>query len=164
MTFHLDKAVDDWCAAAGAGRPGPDAAAELKDHLYCDIERRRGDGLSDHDAFLAATAALGDAGRLAAEFTKNSGCAAPSGGSQTVDPKNLGARAAIGLVQSLVWAVLMLAVSWTLRGTEYAKPVFGYVFTGWLVSWFVPLVLMDYRAAMRGECAFFRRVFSQRKA
>jgi len=165
MTFQLDKAVNDWCADAGAGRADGDAVAELRDHLYCEIERLRGDGLSDRDAFLAATTQLGDAGRLSAEFSKNNICAAaPSGGSVAMDPKYPGTRAAIGLMQSMVWAVLMLAVSWTLRGTEYAKPVFGYVFVGWLVSWFVPLVLMDYRAAMRGECAFFKRIFNPRKA
>jgi hypothetical protein len=67
------------------------------------------------------------------------------------------------VVQSLVWAALMILVSATLSGTEQKAQIFNYLLVGWFISSSLPLVLVDYRKAMREECAFLGRVFNFRK-
>jgi hypothetical protein len=160
--FHLEKQIDDWCKTAAAGHAGPDAAAELKDHLYCEIEELRQQGFSEKDAFDAATRQLGDVGKLAAKKLclpgNDKSTAMLLNGSKAMSPIKV---ALMMLVQSLVWAAVMILAASTLSGTDYGKQVFNYLFAGWFVSWLMTLVLIDYRKAMKAECAFFRRVFNR---
>ena len=69
--FDLEKEVAAWSAGVDAGRCRQAASvAELSDHLYCEIERAREDGLSDEQAFRAAVAKLGRADDLTTEHAK----------------------------------------------------------------------------------------------
>jgi hypothetical protein len=124
---------------------------------------------TDQEAFTAATKQLGDVGKLAAEFSKNHGYRmalchpdkSPANlidGSESMSPMKV---VLLMLVQSLVWAAVMIFAGSTLSGTDYGKRISAYLFAGWFVSWLLPLVLMDYRKALRAECAFFRRVFNR---
>lgn len=105
------------CLEIGATGSGADAVAELKNHLYCAIESLREQGLPDRDAFRAATKQIGDAAELAAEFSRIRTCSVtPSGRSEAMQ------LASVMIVQSLVWAAVMIFVASTLSGTTYGKP------------------------------------------
>jgi hypothetical protein len=173
VTFQLEQSVDGWCKAIGASGSDPDTLTELKDHLYCAIERLREQGLSDQEAFLAVTKQMGDVETLAVEFSRNDGYRARlcsrAKGISSATPPNRSERmssiklASVTVVQSLVWAALMILVSATLSGTDQKTQVFNYLLAGWFISSSLPLVLVDYRKAMRDECAFLGRVFHFRK-
>jgi hypothetical protein len=168
--FDLEKAVDEWCNDVGASRLPPDAIAELKDHVYCAVDKLREQGRSEQDAFLEVTNGMGDRKALRAEFAKNSrawcvlcrradqiSSATPSGRSETMSALK---PAVVMLLQSFVWAAVIIVVARTLDGTDYKGEVIGYLTAGWAVSWLLPLVLTDFRKAMQAECAFLRRVFN----
>jgi hypothetical protein len=70
--FDLDREVTAWSAAIHAtGCRSAAEVAELSDHLYCEIDRARAEGLSDEGAFRAAVARVGSARELMAEHAKN---------------------------------------------------------------------------------------------
>ena len=70
--FNLEKEIDLWCHSIRmSGWNRASQIAELKDHLYCEIEQFSKDGLSDEEAFKAATARLGDVTELSREHSKN---------------------------------------------------------------------------------------------
>ena len=68
--FQLDKAVDEWCNQI-IEEGSAEALAELKDHLYCEVDNQLAQGLTPEQAFVAATEKLGDPSKLRAEWHKN---------------------------------------------------------------------------------------------
>ena len=75
--FELEQAVDCWCRSLGLSRwKSASRRAELKDHLYCAIEQLTAEGLSEEQAFVAATERMGNAEELRLEYSKNRGLAA----------------------------------------------------------------------------------------
>jgi len=74
--FDLNREVDIWSrdfAGAKCGRN--DRIEELKDHLFCEIEKNIREGLNAESAFLAATRRFGISDELKAEFQKGLGIA-----------------------------------------------------------------------------------------
>jgi hypothetical protein len=157
--FDLNRAVDDWCRRAGSAA----AADELRDHLWCAVDRLRAQGHDDREAFSMATAELGDIDGLAAELAKASGCGSPPA---LRAPEGSEAMAAIKLagatlVLSAIWMAVILAVKATLGDTAEWPHVHAYLMAGWFACWLVPMALFDHRAAWRAECAFYRRVIQR---
>jgi hypothetical protein len=70
--FDLDREIDSWCRAIRlkAGKRAS-SIAELKDHLYCEVERLSDEDLSAEQAFLAATERIGNLEELRLEYSKN---------------------------------------------------------------------------------------------
>jgi hypothetical protein len=70
--FDLDKEIDAWCRSVHSnGWKRASSIAELKDHLSCEIERVSAEGVSEKQAFLAATERLGSVEELRLEYSKN---------------------------------------------------------------------------------------------
>ena len=70
--FELDKEVDVWCRSVHSnGWKRASGNAELKDHLYCEVERLLEEGLPEKQAFLAATERMGNVEDLRLEYSKN---------------------------------------------------------------------------------------------
>jgi hypothetical protein len=70
--FDLDKEINAWCRSVHSnGWRRASSNAELKDHLYCEVERLSEEGLSEQQAFLAATERLGNVEDLRSEHSKN---------------------------------------------------------------------------------------------
>ena len=70
--FDLDKEIHAWCRSIHSnGWKRASSNAELMDHLYCEIERLSEEGLSEKQAFLAATERLGNVEDLRTEHSKN---------------------------------------------------------------------------------------------
>lgn len=135
--FDLDREVTAWSTSVHAERCRPVAeVAELTDHLYCEIERGRAEGLSDEEAFHAAIARLGSASMLTAEEAKNRSAL---GTACQVAAKLDGAgvrreHRGVLLGHALIWASLILATSLLLSKTAVRD-----VFSLLLVVVFVPL-------------------------
>ena len=112
--FDLNREVKSWAASVYAQRCEASASIdELSDHLYCEIERGRAEGLSDEAAFHAAVARLGSATALAAEDARNRSalstvCQVASKFERSTSmPQH---RRAL-LAHAVIWASLMLAAS-----------------------------------------------------
>lgn len=112
--FDLEKEVAAWSAAVHAESCRDAAhAAELSDHLHCEIERARAEGMSDEQAFRAAVAKLGARRELSAEEAKNRSllgvaCAAVA----AYDGAHAGReRRGLFMGHALLWAALILATS-----------------------------------------------------
>ncbi len=70
--FDLDKEIDAWCRSVRSnGWKRASSNAEFKDHLYCEVERLSEEGLSEKQAFLAATERMGNVEDLSLEYSKN---------------------------------------------------------------------------------------------
>ena len=108
--INLEKDVRQWSEAALAGRCADGAAAaELADHLWCEIERARSRGASDEEAFARATSALGSRRELAAEFARNRsfagrGCAIAA----RLDDSKPGERKYL-IAHAILWATMIVA-------------------------------------------------------
>jgi hypothetical protein len=130
--FDLDREVAAWSAAVYAERCQPAAGVEeLSDHLYCEIDRARGEGLSEEEAFNAAIARLGSAPELKAEHAKNR--SALGAACQVVAKADrLGASPEyrrLLLAHALVWAAVMIASALVLKKTA-APETFGWLLIG----------------------------------
>jgi hypothetical protein len=112
--FDLEREVESWSTAVHGERCRPAAeVAELRDHLYCEIERGRAEGLSDEDAFRAAIARLGSAEALSAEHTKNRsllGTVCQTAARLESSPKKPEHRQLL-LANAVIWASLILGAS-----------------------------------------------------
>lgn len=72
--FDLDREIDSWCRQVlGARCVNTAGMDELVDHVYCEVERARSEGMDDAAAFAAATSRLGEPEELAREYRKNYG-------------------------------------------------------------------------------------------
>jgi hypothetical protein len=70
--FDLDKDVHAWCSSIySGGWRRASRIDELKDHLYCEVERLSEKGLSDEQAFRVATERAGNVEDLRTEAAKN---------------------------------------------------------------------------------------------
>ena len=70
--FDLDKEIDAWCRSVRSNRwKQASSHAELKDHLHCEVERLSKEGVSEQQAFLAATERMGNVEDLRMENAKN---------------------------------------------------------------------------------------------
>ena len=112
--FELDREVRAWSEAVHADRCRNAASvAELSDHLHCEIDRARAEGLSDERAFAAAVARIGPASKLAAEHAKDrsplgAACAVArrlEGGEWSAQHRRL------LVAHAVVWASVVIATS-----------------------------------------------------
>jgi hypothetical protein len=116
--FDLDREVANWTTTVHANRCQSDAGeAELSDHLYCEIERGRADGLSAEQAFHAATARLGSATQLVTEHEKNrSTLGAVCKLAVKLDGGFRSSRyRSVMLTHGMIWAALMISSALILR-------------------------------------------------
>lgn len=136
--FDLEREVAAWSAAVHRERCQPAASvAELSDHLYCAIDRARAEGLSDEEAFRAATARLGTAPELTAEYAKNrSALGTACQISAKLDGPVSSSDRGLLVAHALVWAVVIIVSSLVLKRTTSPE------ISGWLlIGVFIPLWL-----------------------
>ena len=121
--FDLDKEVTAWSEAVYAGRCRRAASvAELSDHLYCEIDRARADGLPDEQAFAAAVAKLGSGPELAAEDAKNRSVLQTACATAARSERGLtGEHRKLLLAHAILWAALILGSSLVLSKTAAPK-------------------------------------------
>lgn len=109
--FDVNAAVDEWVHRA-LDEPclGSRRAAELADHLHCEIERSRAEGHSDEEAFRLATARLGEPGSLAHEMAKNRTVFARALAPLAREDRRWQGRArTLLLVHAFAWAAALVA-------------------------------------------------------
>lgn len=147
--FDLEREVAAWSEAVHAESCGNAAhAAELSDHLHCEIERARAQGLSDEQAFKAAVAKLGAWPTLSAEEAKNRslvgrGCALATRYQRSHAG---GERRGLLVAHAMLWAALIAATALLSKGN--ALGVRAWLLTGVMVpTWWASEQLL--RRALR---------------
>lgn len=116
--FELEREVRAWSEAVYASRCRNAASvAELSDHLYCEIDRARAEGMSDEQAFAAAVAKLGSASELAAEHAKSRSWLARFYAWEVQASRGASGRkqAWLHIANALIWAMVMLASAYLLK-------------------------------------------------
>jgi hypothetical protein len=139
--FDLDREANAWIESVHSGRcRNAASAAELRDHLDCEIDRARAGGLSDEQAFAAAVARLGPADTLATELGKDrsllaAGCAVAA----RLEGRDASDRFKGPLLaHALLWAGVVVATALLSPRSEGTKPIefliLGILVPCWLAS------------------------------
>lgn len=167
--FQLDQAMNEWCDTVLVDRCGKQSNVdEIKDHLYCVIEQLIEEGLSEEQAFNAATRQLGEADDLMAEYEKNKAlldklCAIESKVESKLRIKNMDPKKAgmYQIITSLVFAAAILLTSYLLRGTEHGPTVMFIL----IALWWIPFSIIvasskGHSAKSEIECLrnYFRKI------
>lgn len=135
--FDLKTEIAAWSEAAHADRcRGSERTAELVDHLHCEIDRARADGLSDEAAFKVAVAKVGDGNAIAAEHAKNRSwigtlCALAAREERLAS----GARGPL-LAHAVLWSALIVATAIVLSADRALSStmLLMVMVPGWLAS------------------------------
>jgi len=119
--FDLEREVAAWSEAVHASRCRNAASvAELSDHLHCEIDRARSEGMSDEMAFAAAVAKLGEKHELSAEHAKNRSILGKIYAADARYARSISSGQHRGLLiaHAMIWAVLILASSLVMSKTD----------------------------------------------
>ena len=134
--FDLASAVHQWAAFVLSNDSIKNRNIdELKDHLYCEVEKYITEGMKPEEAFNKAISTIGERSILAIENQKNKNfidklCAFEYG---TIgrSNKNKGddmiSRKQMHWQQSVLWAVAIIACAIILKGTPQASSVILFV-------------------------------------
>ena len=141
--FELDQAVDAWCRSIHTSAYNRnERLEELKDHLYCVVERFRTEGLSEQQAFSKATEHMGDVGMLAIEQAKNKSlrfkfCQTEENLEKWRDSTSPKSAAAMNIFISVACAIGILFSTWILEHSSYAEYAQTVMYL-LIAVWFVP--------------------------
>jgi len=134
--FNLEQAVQQWSELVlSADSVKNRNIDELKDHLYCEIEKHINDGSNESDAFKYAIANIGESDILATEYKKNRNfinklCAFEYGTigqhGQNGD-KFMINRKQLQTQNAILWAAAILASAVLLRGIPQSSDVIFFV-------------------------------------
>ena len=160
--FDLDKSVDEWSREfVGPGCGLTDRVEELKDHIYCEIEKNMEEGLPAESAFWAATRRFGISEELRAEFRSGRSMWSILRELDCHEPELRYSNRKIltfTLSYLVAFAALTFSLAYFLRGTdtfEYLTPVL-YVLS------LVPVVFaVGTRKQAAAECRFFKRMLKK---
>jgi hypothetical protein len=148
--FDLEREVASWSEAVYADRcRASGSVAELRDHLHCEIDRAKAEGLSDEAAFAAAVAKLGATPELAAEDSKNrSLLAAACAAAARHERLESSARNRWLLVaHAILWASVIIAVSLFLSKSTLRNTIAMLLVLVMVPSWLASEQIL--RAALR---------------
>ena len=135
--FDLDREVHAWCRSIHTTWFNRDARVEeLKDHLYCEIERLRAEGLSDEQAFLYATERLGSVDELLTEHAKNRHWLVG-----WRDSMSLKKAASLIIAISLLFAAAIILSSYLLNDTQYEQHSQTVVYL-LIALWWIPYSIL----------------------
>jgi hypothetical protein len=146
--FDLESEMHAWCQSVLAR--GWNRAAgldELKDHLYCEIERLSAEGLSEEQAFLTAIERMGNVAELRIEHSKNRNLAATLTDNMT---RPTAIIAVLHLALGILFAATTIFADSVFEGTQHNEPIRNWL----LVLYWVPfsiLTLYGARQAMQLE-------------
>ena len=167
--FDLEKAVDEWCRSVHPISFKRKALIrELKDHLYCEIERLQAHGATDKQAFVLATQKMGKLSDLAEEYAKNRNLISRVfsdlfdsvlNNEELMTPKR---AATLNILVSIVFALAMLASSYFLRDTTLSETVLFIL----IALWWIPFSMLTARGAgpewsVKSEYNCMKRKLSQ---
>lgn len=159
--FDLDKEVDIWSREfAGNACGRSDRVEELKDHLFCEIEKNIEEGLNPESAFLASTRRFGISEDLKKAFRKGRSigsllCDAESGIYKEASTKTTAIVTGVYLV---LFAVMTFGFVYLFRGQENPPYLAGVLY----FLAFVPLMFTQaFRRKSKAECAYFVRMFKK---
>ena len=169
--FDLDSAVHQWSAQVlSADSIKNRNIDELKDHLYCEVERYIDAGFDQQEAFNKAILAMGDSDLLAGENQKNKRfleklCAFEFGTIGQYQPNkgdNMISRKKVQWQQSILWAAAIIACAIILRGMPQANTVLIFVLVPLAMA---NIIILEPKSSRRSVgCVFgkIKNMFSSR--
>ncbi|MCH9651266.1 MAG: permease prefix domain 1-containing protein [Deltaproteobacteria bacterium] len=150
--FDLDHEIQSWCRSVSTSVWGRDARIEeLKDHLYCEVEKLEKSGLSPEQAFRQATEGMGSVEELAAEYSKNRNAAnlicdkiqeTEEGLEQIGNAMSPKKAASLNILVSLLFAAAILLASFFLKDSQYAQHADVVTFS-LIAVWFIPFSILS---------------------
>lgn len=160
--IDLEHEITRWCRSIHTSWwKRNERVEELKDHLYCEIERLQEDGFSMEESFFMATERLGDADELMNEHSKNRNimsllfCQIEN--NMINNPyirsvfMNSKLSAVLIIVVSLIFAAAIVLSSYLLKGSDYAQ--YSQTVTFLLIAvWFIPFSLLTAAGTKHKEC------------
>lgn len=155
--FELDKEVDRWCRSVLKEVAGnEDAIAELKDHLYCEIDALRILGMPDQQAFIRATERMGSVEELMAEYSKNTGVVRRI---LMAFANKFSHQAWVTAIYTflylILFAIMTTSISRILEGTDYFSAIGPLLY----VLWVSPLLVFASSCqAVKSEWACIKRM------
>ena len=166
--FDLRKEVEEWSLhITGRGCGSWSRKEEIIDHLYCEMEKLRAQGLPEREAFLTAARRMGDSKELFDEYAKNRGfldfgChVAPDrnfgGGRFKSNFLSLRSLAIFTIFYVAFFAAVIFAASKLLAGTGYFEKVSAVIYFLWLTPF---LVVPAFINSSRAECSYFRKALN----
>ena len=156
--FNLNDEVLAYCQAVyPSGLDRQARIDELADHLYCEIDRWIGEGLSEQEAFLRATDRLGAADDLAQEHLRaQTGLQKHAGVLFALCTFNVKAlRRSLTAAEASAWIIgvslffagLMIATALFTTGSESSQ-IGTYL---WIAIWWVPYSLLCSVSGEKGK-------------
>ena len=155
--FDLDQEIHAWCCTIYPCWWNRDArTTELADHLYCEVERLRAGGLSEEEAFLAATKRMGTVATLISEHAKNRNWLASISGTGINQLENWGSSmspkraSTLIIVISLIFAAAIIVSTYLLVDTQYEQ--YSQTVMYLLIAiWFIPYSLLSITATRKQD-------------
>ncbi|MEM1261999.1 MAG: hypothetical protein AAGH76_06365 [Pseudomonadota bacterium] len=150
--FELDRAVRDYAHEIAGHCAASVNVAELKDHLYCLIERYQETGLDEQSAFAAAVSSLGERGDLRAAYEADL-----SWPQRLLRWDQRWQRRLIGRFSTRQLTTIVVLYSLLCAGLILARPTW---LTWVFLVWALPTVTLCSDARIqRAEYDFLRRLF-----
>lgn len=161
--FRLEHEIDAWCQSIyESGCRNKSGIEELKDHLYCEIERLMSKGLFEKQAFIRATERMGKAEDLFNEYFKNRNVFSRwryilNKRREMMTPKQL----AVAMGVYLIFFALITATATRLwGGTEYFEELSVLLYTAWVM----PLYMFPaFQKSSKAEWECLKRFFGSLK-
>ncbi len=139
--FQLTQAIDEWVNGVQIRQCQSDAAsAELKDHLWCEVEHLIDQGYSEKEAFTHATQRVGSAEMLTDEYEKNRTMKSRMCAVLTYGERDTGK---MGTVLALMFAGAILLSAVVLRGQSDA---FMVIMLMLIALWFISNQMLPAKA------------------
>lgn len=169
--FDLNEQVNQWFKTLkNAKAIDEQNIDELKDHLFSEIEAQIASGKSQEEAFIIATALLGDQQQLKQEFIKNKQklfklCQQQEDASfdelllkqEEKQQKGL-SKMLIG--NAIIWASAMIGTALLVKGHDNSQSITMLLVALWFASTYL---FGDMKKAAKAECQYFRKVLGFQK-
>ena len=154
--FDLEYEIDKWARqVADQGCFTSGRIDEMKDHIYCEIEKFEESGYSQREAFQRAVSSVGSPDELTGEFSKNRSNPCEHSKNTSVSIK----RVLLTTLSSLVlFAGFVFSIRMAVTDEELAKKIISMSFFFWLAFLFLIPGIFRTSAA---EIRFFRKLFSR---
>lgn len=156
--FNLEQEIQNYCQSVHEnGLDQEERIEELKDHLYCEIERLvKNEDLSEQQAFYKAIEYTGNADDLKNEYSKNDTVYAilhEIARGKILKPMNTKKAAVLQIVTALIFAASMIVLDYWIDHSQYA--VYSESVRNWLLAaYMIPLFYLSTHERQCGWCGF----------
>lgn len=156
--FNLEQEIQNYCQTVHEnGLDQEERIDELKDHLYCEIERLvKSEGLTEQQAFYKTIEFVGNADDLKNEYSKNDTVYAiliDIAKGRILKPMNPKKAAVLQIVVALIFAGMILVADYCADHSQYAE--YSVSIRNWLlIAYLFPMMYLSTLERKCGWCGF----------